>query len=465
MPRAVKRSAGPVPEIAGKMSRILSRLRRALPFSSGVAATIQTLAVNILILGVNFGTGIITARALGPDGRGAQAAMQMWPQIFAIALTLGLHTALLYNLRRYPEKGSQLFSAALIMGTGMGLLATLAGVAFIPLWLTEYSPEVVRFAQWLMLGSPLILLINALYGVLRARDEFTAFNTIRCLLPLSTLLILVSLWVFYRLTPFYAAAAYIVPWAPLLLWMVYHLWRTYHPTLRDVRESFRLLTSYGIRSYGVDLLGQLVAGRLDRILVVGLLNPTAMGLYVVAVSLARTLDAFPAAVAQVVLPRSASRPVEEVVALTGRGLRVSTTLAVVAALVLAGLGPLALKTIYGQEFSSAVPVLRILLVEVVLSGATWVLAQAFMASDRPGITSIMQGIGVGLTVPLLIVLVPRYGLVGAGLALLTSTVVRFVFAIANFPISLKVRPPRMWPRWSDFTSIIRRRGDDREGRR
>lgn len=445
------------------MSRVLILLKRVVPFSSGVAATVQTLAVNILILGINFGTGVITARALGPDGRGAQAAMQMWPQIFAIAFTLGLPTALLYNLRRYPERSSQLFSAALVMGTGMGILATLVGLVFIPLWLTDYSPEVVHFAQWLMLASPLILLVNAFYSVLRVRGEFMAFNTLRCLLPLCTLLILTSLWSLDRLTPFYAASAYVVPFIPLFLWALLHLWRRYWPRLRDIRGSFRLLTLYGVRSYGVDLLGQIVAGQLDRILVVGLLNPAAMGLYVVAVSLARMIDVFPSAVAQVALPKGASRPVEEIVAIIGRGFRVSTTISVVAALVLASLGPLALRVVYGPEFSSAVPVFRILLAEVVLSGATWILAQAFMASNRPGITSITQGIGVGLTVPLLLVLVPRYGLVGAGLAILTSTTVRFIFVVASFPITLKVRPPRLWPRWSDFASIIRRREDSEEG--
>lgn len=444
------------------MKRFSTGLKRVIPLSSGVAATIQTLGVNILILGLNFGTGIITARALLPDGRGAQAAMQMWPQLFAIALTLGLPTALLYNLKRYPEKSSQLFSAALIMGTGMGLLATLVGVVFIPFWLAEYPPGVIRAAQWLMLSSPLILLINAFYSVLKVRGEFAAFNTVRCLLPVLTLLILVSLWTSNQLTPFYAALAYILPFVPAFLWMTFRLWRAYRPGLQRIRESFRLLTSYGIRSYGVDLLGGIVAGRLDRVLVVGLLNPTAMGLYVVAVSLARTVDAFSAAVAQVALPKGAGRPVEEIVALVGRGLRVSITISLVAALVLASLGPLALRVIYGQEFSDAVPVFRILLAEVVLSGATWILAQAFMASNKPGIISVMQGIGVGLNVPLLVVLVPIYGLVGAGLALLTSTTIRFVFAMANFPITLKVRPPSLWPRWSDFTSMIQPRRSESE---
>ena len=126
---------------------------------------------------------------------------------------------------------------------------------------------------------------------------------------------------------------------------------------------------------------------------------------------------------------------------------------------LAILGPWALTFLYGREFLSAVPVFRLLVAQAVLGGTTWVLCQAFMASNKPGTVSITQALGVGLTVPLLMVLVPRYDLVGAGLAMLISTAARFVFVLVNFPMTLGVRPPGLRPRWSDFTSTVYSRGD------
>lgn len=417
-------------------------------------ATLQTLLVNVLILGLNFGTGIITARALGPGGRGEQAAMQMWPQILATAFTLGLPSAILYNLKRYPERASRLLSAVLLMGTGMGVVATFVGVTFIPYWMAEYPSAVVRSAQWLMFIAPLILLVAVFSNVLRAREEFTAFNTIRYVQPMLTLITLAVLILTHRLTPLSAALAYLLAWVPSFLWLLLRSFKVYRPTLWGLRTASRSLVSYGVRSYGTDLLGWVAAGQIDRLLVVGLLNPAALGLYVVAISLARTLDVFPAAVAQVVLPKTVDRPVAEVVALVGRSVRVSTSLALLTASVLMLLGPWALGLLYGREFVSAVPVFRLFLAEVVLSGAVWVLAQAFMASNRPGAVSIVQAVGVGLTVPLLFVLVPRYGLVGAGLAQLISTTVRFAFVLVSFPMVLGVWPPRMWPRWDDFSAII-----------
>lgn len=443
------------------MGKVLAGLKRTVFSESGVAATIQTSMVQGVILFINFATGIITARALGPGGRGEQAILQMWPQIFGLAFTLGIPLAMIYNLKRYPERAAQFFTTALLVGTVMGFVATLAGVVFLPFWLTQYSPEVVRSAQWIMLLAPTALLFTILNDVARAREEFTVYNMGQFLRPALTLLALIALVLSDHLTPLTAALSYVVTFVPLCLWMLIRLCRVYTLTLRGFGASFYSLLSYGIRSYGIYLFGYLVAGQLDRVLVVGLLDRVEMGLYVAALALSRTLLIFPNAVSRVILPKATSRPLEETVALIGRGTRVSTTISALAASLLAILGPWMLTLVYGQGFQGAVPVFRFLLADTVLYGATLILSQAFTAHNKPGVVSIVQGLGVGLVIPLLLVLVPRYGLLGAGLAVLISTTVRLVLALACFPIIFKVRPPKLWPRWNDFVTLIQERKGSR----
>ena len=420
----------------------------------GAAATVaQNLAANVLILGVNLITGIITARLLGPDGKGIQAAISLWPQFLAYSLTLGLPSALLYNLRRTPEKGSRDFAAALVLGTIMGFLATFVGLIVIPLWLSEYPTEVVRLAQWAMLLAPLSLMSYIFVYVLQAREEFRLYNAARYLQPVITLAALVSLAVIGRLTPLSAALCYVLPLIPIFLWLAVRLWKIYRPVWSDLRDSIGRLTSYGLRSYGSELLGPMT-NQIDRVLVAGLLNPTALGLYVVAVSAARILNALQVAVVSVLFPKASGRGVEEVVTITGRGARMSTLLTLLVAATLALLGPYALGLVYGQEYVEAATVFRYLLLEVALGGTAWVLAQAFMALDRPGTVSAMQSVGVGLSVVLMLVLVPRYGLVGASLALLIATTVRLIFIILSFRFILKVRAPGLWPRREDFAAVL-----------
>ena len=158
---------------------------------SSTAAIIQTFASKILILATNIATGIITARFLGPEGRGEQAAMILWPQFLAYTLTLGIPSALQYNLKRYPEQKSQLLSASLLMGTILGILATCIGILFIPRWLSQYPSDVIRFAQYFMLVAPLSLISVTLAAALEAEGEFSLANRLRYLSPLLTFIVLI----------------------------------------------------------------------------------------------------------------------------------------------------------------------------------------------------------------------------------------------------------------------------------
>jgi len=131
--------------MASSISRLISSVgaatRRVLRGQDGPAATLQTMLSRLLILGINVVTGIITARTLGPTGRGEQAAMILWSGFLASTMTLGLPSSLVYNLKRYPEEKSQLLCAALFLSSGLGLAASVIGIVFMPQWLAQYSAE------------------------------------------------------------------------------------------------------------------------------------------------------------------------------------------------------------------------------------------------------------------------------------------------------------------------------------
>ena len=45
---------------------------------SGLASVVQSLVIKLLVVAINTTTGIITARALQPEGRGELAALILW---------------------------------------------------------------------------------------------------------------------------------------------------------------------------------------------------------------------------------------------------------------------------------------------------------------------------------------------------------------------------------------------------
>jgi hypothetical protein len=71
----------------------MTKVRRLVDAKSGGLAVIQTVLANIAVQGLNVASGVLTARTLGPIGRGMLAGIIMWPQFLAYAMTLGIPVA------------------------------------------------------------------------------------------------------------------------------------------------------------------------------------------------------------------------------------------------------------------------------------------------------------------------------------------------------------------------------------
>ncbi len=416
------------------------------------AASVQTLLISVVILFINLLTGVITARFLGVAGRGEQEAMGVWPLFLAQAFTLGLPSALVYNLKKTPEHAPKLFAASVVSGLLAGAVAIAVGLTFIPLWLAQHNAAVISSAKILMFFAPAVLLDEIFSSALRAKGNYALFNVIRFLRPAATVAALLTLALLGWLTPFSATLCYLVPSLPISAWLFGQIWRAYKPVWTGLGQTTKNLVSYGARSYGIDLLGALSL-QLDKALVVGLLSASSMGLYVVSLSLANMLNIFQSAVITVLFPQAAGLSAAEAVAMAGRTTRISTAVTVASALVLGVLGPWALEFLYGPEFRGGANLMRLLIAVTIFEGTGSVLAQAFMATDRPGFITTLQGVGILLNLPLLLVLVPAFGLMGAGTSLLVTSLVRLLLIIAAFPRVLKVPPPRLWLNLEDFRDM------------
>src|SRR5580658_2961423 len=72
-----------------------------------------TFLTNALILAFGTFTGILTARLLHPEGRGALAAVLFWPEILAGVGICGLNEALVYRIGQGKESEGGIRTAVL----------------------------------------------------------------------------------------------------------------------------------------------------------------------------------------------------------------------------------------------------------------------------------------------------------------------------------------------------------------
>jgi O-antigen/teichoic acid export membrane protein len=425
----------------------------AAPPQRGVKAIGQTVFFRILIQAVNAGTGVLTARLLLPMGRGELAAITLWSQFLAGLTTFGLPSALIYHIRNRPKQTGDLLSNGLAMSLILSCFAGLVGVFCMPHWLHQYPVWAIRAAQWFLLVTPLCGTAMVLRAALEASGAFSLSNVSQLLNPSVTLALLLFFLLIHRFNTITASCAYIFAALPVFLLL---FWQARTSLARFSRPSFatsKLLLSYGLRSWGIDLLGTL-ALQVDQVIVVGFLKASDLGVYVVMLSLSRMLNVFQASVVMVLFPKAAGRTQETALALTGRAARVSTLITGCCATAVALVGPLLLRFLYGAEYTSSIVSLRLLLVEVTLSGCVFVLAQAFMALGRPGTVTLLQAVGLSISIPIMLLLVPRWGIAGAALALLVSTCARFILVMVSFRLILKVPAPSLIPQKEDFSILL-----------
>lgn len=420
----------------------------------GVRAVAQTTGAKLLVQVLNAATGIVTARTLMPAGRGQLAAMTLWSLFLASLTTFGIPSSMVYFLRSRPERRGSLISSGLLMAVMLGVVTGVVGALFMPQLLSKYPMWLVRDAQWLMIVTPICSLTFVGRAILESHSDFSASNVSQVLNPLVTLIALLTLLLTHHLTVLTAALCYISAIVPVAAVLVRRVMPWVDWNARPSVDTCKLLLSYGMRSYWIDLLGTL-SYQVDQVLVVSILTPADMGLYVVMLSLSRTTGVFQTAVTAVLFPKAAGQSVDRIRDLTGRAGRVSLVITAAFSLFVGLLGPTLLKVFYGKDYTSATGVLRIMLVEVTLSGLVFILAQAFMALNHPGTVSLLQGLGLALNVPLLLLLIPRLGITGAAISLLISTTARLLFICLGFPMYLKIPIPDLMPKRNDFSSLLR----------
>lgn len=431
---------------------------KALRFIFGrgsTAAAVQTFGARVIILGMNLLTGIVTANLLGPEGRGEQGAMALWPSVLMPILAIGLPMSLVYNWRKSERFGPDFFYAAIAVSLAVGILGGGAAALAMPWLLGGYDAEVVAGAQGLVLLMPFMLCNTLVYSVYEVLGRFRWINIVMLGQTLATLVLLAALGWAGELTAVRSAYCYALP--PLVFALVsgLRLLPRLPVRLRHLRGTARRLHGYGWRSYGIEFMG-VISSYIDQLLLVALLAPAELGLYVVAASLARMLHMISGSAAVVLFPKVAAQPLDDVITYVSLSSRVATTATGLLAIGIALVAPVMLPFIYGADFAPATQIFPILLAEAVLSGSIRIIGQGFMGAGRPGVIAWAQGIGLACVVPLLWVLVPAYGVMGAAASMLLATIVRLAFIAIAYELLLNRHMPGLIMRRSDVNFLYRR---------
>ena len=391
-----------------------------------------TLIVRVLLIAAGFISSIITARFLGPEGRGV---FFYWTTLAAFAMqfgNLGLHSSNTYLLTKGRARLSSLAANSLwvsIIGGGI-----LGALLILSLWLIDGATGDKLSLFWpifLMVPSGLYFLLGT--NLLVAEGcigEYNGFELANRYLGLAAM--------------FFAAWYWRSPLA--LLWvmsvvaviMCLPLYRRLQVLGGDGGGSFLLLREgfgYAMRAYLASGLAFAVL-RLNALLIERYMDAATLGTWSIAAQFLDIILVIPSTIALVSLPRIMRS--EQPYQLMQVQLRLVMINLILVCAVVAWLGYDLIMLVYGEGFTGAYTLLLWGLPGIVALGLTSILSQYLASVGIPLTLVLIWMIGLVVELALAIWLIPSHGSIGAMMSFSAANLVILGMVwvlVANNPYS------------------------------
>lgn len=418
---------------------------------------LYTFVVQALYVALAFAVGLLTARLLGPTGKGIYA-MPFVQSGLIVTVFGGLTSTTSYYLLN--EGAGRSVLRALSLATVLLVLAGSVAVFLVAL---------ISHALWAAPAA--IASLPAAATIAAVRGYVTGIKRVRYVGNISLALVVVTfaltaagLFLIQR-SPMVAIVAWVVAYAVVgaIAWaaMLIHA-RNLEPGKRVNFRRFFVMALKG----GATSLVSLLNYRADLYIVAIMLSTRDLGLYSVATSAPQAL-LFPAQVAATVTsPHIGGLDRRAAAMMAAQCSRHSMMISIVVCALVFAFAPAIIGFFYGQAFLPMVPALRILLLGVVvLSLAGPISSYYTLKLAKPEVPLVLAGISAALCIALTFVLIPLFGIVGAACASTIAYVVAQIAALMYFRkgtgIGLRavLVPTRLDLRvYLDFLGQVRRDG-------
>lgn len=412
----------------------------------------------VLLLGIL--TGILAARFLLPDGRGALAAVLFWPQLLAAIGFMSLNEASAFRIGIQPERASVITASSFWVALGLASLTTLVGYILVPFLLGERRAHLWTLTRIYLLYIPFNFLALGLLASVQGKLDFTRYNLIRFIVPLLYMTGILTLWV----TDYVTVAGFVVAnCAASVLVAILCLVLVKDWALTSAsREEMLALVRSAARFHPTTVL-LLLASQVDQFSVLAFWDDAVFGQYVVALVIASSGPALISGVFyKVLFPHLAN--VHDTVAQIGllaRGVRHATLLITGLSFPLAVLIPWLVPSLFGSEFENAVGPACVLLAVQIIAALNTMIIQSLRGFDEGNPGTLATAISVGLFLLLAWPFGNQLGLVGIGAALGVANIGALAYLVNHISQRFNLRVRDLWgltPRtlgevWSSASSL------------
>ena len=387
-----------------------------MPRGSFLSQVLVTAVANVLMAGLAVLTGILSARLLGPQGRGELAAIQLWPTLLLLLSELGMSDALVYYSAREPRAGLGYLATAVIMALATCVPVMVIAYAAMPLFLATQSWAVISAARGYLFLLPVNALFGLSYHILRGRGDFSAWNAARLIAPIVWLIVLLLGWGLGKHDPRFYAFSYLSLFAMSLMLVLGLVVKRIEGSFRPDVAKVRRLLGYGLACL-LSGIPRLISSRLGQVMIAASLPAEMLGLYVASVAWSMMVNPLVSSISTTVSPRVASEGDRDrqcqIFAQASRATVLVSVLVTPGTIVCT---PLILPVLFGRSFASAVPIACVLLGGAAIANINDTLGQGLRGFGFPSWAARAESVGAFVSVIVLLLLLGPLGMSGAAVA-------------------------------------------------
>ncbi len=397
------------------------RAETRAPISS-VFLRLSSLTVVLTALGLL--TGPLQARALGPSGRGELAAILAVGAYLPAIAALGLDFFVAReSARGTPRTRGEALGTAGVVTMLVGIVLALIGIP-LSTWLADGHHTVHLFVLIIFLGQPIGMPLLLVYWRVIGMERWSLVMLARALPILLPAIVVIVLFLVHAMTVAAVATATIAASFVGILPALRAL-----PPVSQLRFRWSVLRSalsFGLPAW-LGTLAVITNGRLDQLLMIALVSPRQLGLYAVAVTSTSLTGQITLALGSPMLSRIAGGDR----GIVPRAVRTTILIVIVLNACVALAVPLVIPLVFGASFSGAVTMSWILLVAALPLAITTVLSNCMVGDGLPGVPARGEILTLFITIPGLIIMVPRFGGLGAAWVSLAAYTVDAAYQLSR----------------------------------
>ena len=373
-----------------------------------------SLFTKFFLLFGGFIVSVITARLLGPEGKGIITAVFVFPTLIISFADMGIRQSTAYFIGQNKYRLSEVISS-------IAFLWIITSLGSIIIVLIYYSIVMSNSYSWTILliatsSIPLKLIEQYSRGILLGRNQISIINAseiIRLITNFSAVVLLV--WIF-DLGVVGAAIVNILISLSVAVYYMYYISKYGKFEFKPIGDIPKQLIFKGF-SFAIALFIINLNYKVDIMILERMVNSSQVGIYSIGVIFSELLWQIPSAVGMVLFAKSASTKSHlSSVERSTRVLRIVLPIILIVSLFIALMAPLVIRIFYGVEFVGASNVLRILLPGVFFITISKILHPDLSARGYPLYALKIFSISLIINIVFNLILIPYYGIYGAGIS-------------------------------------------------